>query len=174
MMMPLAVACASGGTPTPVGDAPVTEDVAKRLLTQADISTAGGDTGGLDQLVDDIFAVASAVDDTVAETTEALWNVRWIGSGRAGVLMTVTRFYDAADAHDALDQIEIGVAYTAMANPIGDRAALSPANPDVGVAVTFVHGRTLVALQLPVASDGSTLLDEPQLLALAKVIDAKL
>jgi hypothetical protein len=42
------------------------------------------------------------------------------------------------------------------------------------VAVTFVHDRTLVALQLPVASDGATLLDEQQLLKLATLIEAKL
>lgn len=168
-------ACAgSGGTPTPVGNEPLTEDVVERLLAKSDIETAGGDTGGLDLSVEDLLEIAALIDSTLAATTEARWGVRWIANGRPGVLMTLTRFHEASHAHAALDQIEHGVAYRAMDSAIGNRSALSPANPDVGVAVTFIHDRTLVALQLPVASDGATLLNEQQLLKLAMLIEAKL
>jgi hypothetical protein len=174
MVAGLVVACSPGGAPTPVGEGPLTADVAQNLLTRSDIESAGGDAGGLDRHVDDLLAVASDVDPTVASTTEALWNVRWIAEGRPGVLMTVTRFHDAASAHAALDKIEIGIAYEAMASAIGERSALSPANADIGVAITFISKRTLIALQLPVASDGATLLNEQQLLDLATALEAKL
>ena len=167
-------ACTGGETPAPLGNVPLTERVVEHLLAKADIETSGGDAGGLDRSVEDLLAIAIAVNPTLATTTEAQWSVRWTASGRPGLLMTLTRFHDATHAHAALNQIERGTAYRAMESPIGDRSALSPTNADVGVAVTFVRGRTLVALQLPVASDGATLLDEQQMLKLATLIDAKL
>ena len=168
------VACTGSETPTFLGDTPLTEDVAERLITKTEIQAAGGNVGGLNQSVEDLLEIASSIDPTLPTMIEALWSVRWTASGRPGALMTLTRFREAPRAHGALDKIESGVAYHAMDNAIGDRSALSPANADIGIAVTFVHGRTLVAFQLPVASDGSTLLNEQQLLALAAMIESKL
>jgi hypothetical protein len=158
----------------PVGDEPLTKTIVERLLTTSDIEAAGGDAGSLDRSTDDLLELASSVDASASATIEARWNVRWVGAGRPGVLMTLTRYHDAANAHEALDKIELGVAYRAMEDTIGNRSALSAANADVGVAITFVSDRTLVALQLPVASDGTTLLSEQQLLSLASLVEEKL
>jgi hypothetical protein len=170
----LVAACTGSGTPILLGDTPLTADVAERLITKTEIEAAGGNGGELNQSVEDLLEIASSLDTTRPPTIEALWSVRWTASGRPGALMTLTRFREAPGAHGALDKIESGVAYHAMNNAIGDRSALSPANADIGTAVTFLHGRTLVAFQLPVASDGSTLLNEQQLLKLAAIIEAKL
>ncbi len=170
----LVAACTGSGTPISLGDTPLTKDVAERLITKTEIEAAGGDGGGLNQSVEDLLEIASSIDATLPTTIESLWSVRWTASGRPGALMTLTRFREAPGAHGVLDQIESGVAYHAMDKAIGDRSALSPANADIGIAVTFLHGRTLVAFQLPVASDGSTLLNEQQLLELAAMIEAKL
>ena len=173
VVMVLVGACTSDATHPPIGNAPLTEEVVERLLTKSGVEAAGVDVGGLDRSVDDLLALASGIDATVSLTTESLWNLRWIGAGRPGLLMTVTRFHEAATAQAALDKIELGLAYHAMQIAIGDRSALSSANSDTGAAVTFLRDRTLVALQLPIASDGTALLNEEQLLKLATLVEAK-
>jgi hypothetical protein len=50
---------------------------------------------------------------------------------------------------------------------------LSLANSDTGAAVTFLRDRTLVALQLPIASDGTALMNEEKLINLARLEEAK-
>lgn len=117
----LIAGCTGGGTPTLLGDEPLTERVVERLLGKSDIEVSGGDASGLDRSVEDLLEIATAIDPTLAETTEARWSVRWTASGRPGVLMTLTRFREATHAHAALDQIEHGVAYRAMESAIGDR-----------------------------------------------------
>lgn len=173
LVLSLVAAGCSDEVAPPIGDSALTEEVVERLLPKSAIEDAGGDASGLDRSIEDLLEIATTIDSTRAVSVEALWSVRWTGEGRPGLLMTITRYRDAANAHDALDQIELGIAYEAMSDPIGDRSALSPANANVGVAVTFISGRTLVALQLPVASDGKTLLNESQLLTLAMNTEAK-
>ncbi len=157
-----------------IGSAVITENIIERLLTKSDIEQSGGDGRGLNQSIEDLLAFAIAIDNQLATTAEALWSVRWTASGKPGMLMTVTRFYEATDADAALDQIERGTAYRSMESTIGERSTLAPANADVGAAITFVRDRAMVSLQLPLASDGSTLLNEQQLLSLAITIEARL
>jgi hypothetical protein len=171
--MALVGACTSPGTRPPVGNVSLTEEVVERLLTQSAVEAVGVDVGGLHRSVDDLLALANGIDPTVSLTTESLWNLRWTAAGRPGVLLTLTRFRETAMAHAALDTIERGIAYHAMEIAIGDRSVLSLANSDTGAAVTFLRDRTLVALQLPIASDGTALMNEEKLINLARLEEAK-
>ena len=164
----------SGATPTPVGDGALDQQVVERLLTKSDIGDAGGDTGGLDRTVENIFAVASAAGREQVDGVEDWYSAWFMGTGRPGLLLTVKRYEDVAGALAALDSVEAGGAYASMADAVGDRSALSPVNPAIGAAMAFVDGRTLVSLQLPAASDGATLLDDVQLVALAELVERRL
>ena len=97
------VACTGSETPTFLGDTPLTEDVAERLITKTEIQAAGGNVGGLNQSVEDLLEIASSIDPTLPTMIEALWSVRWTASGRPGALMTLTRFREAPRAHGALE-----------------------------------------------------------------------
>lgn len=164
----------SSGAPTPIGDGALDEQAVQRLLTKDDIADAGGATSGLDRSIEDILAVAALVGVAQIDGVDVWLSVRFEGDGRPGLLLSVKRFDAIATALAALDRIESGSAYSAMANPIGDRSALSPSDPSIGAALSFAHGRTLITLQLPATSDGTALLDDAQLVALAEQVASRL
>jgi hypothetical protein len=174
LVLVLVGACASAGTQPLIGNAPLTKEIVERLLTKSDEEAIGIGVGELGRSVDDLLALASGIDPTVPLTTESLWSLRWSERGKPRLMITLTRFHQAPMAHAALEKIERGQAYHAMEVAIGDRSSLLSANSDTGAAVTFLRDRTLVALQLPITSDGAALLNEEQLIKLAILVDAKL
>lgn len=176
VLVALALTACSGpsGTPTPIGDGALDEQAVERLLTKFDIADAGGTTSGLDRSIEDILAVAALVGVAQIDGVEIWLSIRFEGDGRPGLLLSVKRFDTVATALAALDRIESGGAYAAMVNPIGDRSTLSPSDPSIGAALSLVVGRTLITLQLPGTPDGTALLDDAQLVALAEQIAPRL
>ena len=124
-------------------------------------------------------------DDVVVEDAFAPW--RFDGKGddafegacvirsylphSHGVIIEVLEL-DVRDRR--LDRIEAGGAYAAKVDPIGERSARALVDPSTGATLTFAHGGTLITLQVPAASDGATLLDDAQLLALAEMVASRL
>jgi hypothetical protein len=176
VLIALASAACSGasGTPTPIGEGTLDEQVVERLLTKSDIDDAGGATNGLDRSSEDILAVAALVGLAQVDGVEVWLSVRFQGDGRPGLLLSVKRLDDVATALGALDRIESGGAYVTMADPIGDHSAVSSLDPAIGAALSFVVNRTLITLQLPVTTDGVALLDDAQLANLGETIASRL
>jgi len=171
----LLAACGDTGTPTPIAEAPIDAAAVERLLTKDDIEDAGGSADGLDARVEDLREVAGMVDPVQIEGVDA-WFSRTITSlSRPGVLLSLRRFADPTRALGDLQGIQQGGAFEAMDPPVGDRSAIAQGDtPEQGTAIAFVKGRTLVVLQCPAATDGTTLLDPSQLTSLAEVLASRL
>lgn len=175
-LLTMAVAACSGSssTPTPIGARPLDQRAIERLLTTSDVADVGGRTAGLSRSIEDILAVASSVRLAQVDGVEGWFSVRFGGEGRPSLLLSAKRFTETSATNGALDRIEAGGAYAAMVDPIGDRSARALADPSIGATLTFAHAGTLITLQAPAASDGATLLDDAQLLALAELVASRL
>jgi hypothetical protein len=89
--------------------------------------------------------------------------------------MSLRRYEEQSRAFEELDAIEHGALFAAMAEPVGERSALAEgAIAEQGPAIAFVEGRTVVMLQSPSASDGTTLLDVEQITDLAQRVAGRL
>ena len=175
-LLTIAVAVCSGssGTPTPIGERPLDQRAIECLLTTSDVADVGGRTAGLDRSIEDILVIASSVGLAQIDGVEVWSSVRFGGGGRPGLLLSVKRFTETSATNGALDRIEAGGAYAAMVDPIGKRSARALVDPSIGAGLTFAHAGTLITLQVPVASDGATLLGDAQLLALAELVASRL
>ncbi|MDA1096678.1 MAG: hypothetical protein O3B84_05420 [Chloroflexi bacterium] len=176
MLLALLVAgCStSDATPTRIAGQVLDEDIVKRLVTGDDIAAVGGDGGGLSAGVENLREFAGSIDPAQVEGVDAWFTLRLASTDGPGLLLTIKRFASAVLANRALAVVESGGSFQSMDIPIGDRSALSPANPDSGAAIALLENDTLVSIQLPVTADGATLLDDQQLTSLARIIADRL
>ncbi len=165
----LAAACATSG------GALVDEGAVRRLLTVADIDAAGGRTDGLEPRVEDLRAIAEAVDAEQVREIQSWYGLHFERADRAiGLSLTVIEFDSAERASRQLDTIESGPAFEAMARPVGDRSASAGAGGGTGVALAFVSGRRLVTLHSIAAIQQEGLVDAAQVEALARLVEGRL
>ncbi len=175
LLTALVAACTtSDATPTRIAGKTLDEDIVKRLVTGDDVAVVGGDGGGLSARVEDLREFAETVGPSQVQGVDAWFSLSLTSSDGPGLILTIKRFASAVLANRALAVVESGGTFEPMANPIGDRSALSPANPDIGAAITFLENATLVSLQLPATADGVTLLDDRQLTSLAQIVADRL
>ena len=175
----LTVAAAACGTPvatpTPVGDAPLDEAALRRLVTVADLGAAGVQTDGLEVRVEDVRALAEAVD------AEQVLEIRsWYAlhferpDGASGLSLTVVEFDSVERAQAQLDVVESGPAFEPMAQPIGSRSASAGASEGTGAALALVDGRRLVTLHSIVVGVAEALVGAAQLEELARLVERRL
>ena len=168
-------ACGTGSAPTPVGDAPIDAQVMLRLLTVGDIGAAGGDTGGLDARVEDLRALAAAVDPGQVAGIRTWYGLLFQTADRGlGLTLTVVDFESEQRAHAQLDIVESGPAFAAMGAPIGDRSAVAGAGDGVGGAIAFVSAQRLVTLHSITGAAEDAPVDEAQLEELARLVEGRL
>ena len=172
----LAAACAtSAGEGTPAGEGLVDEEAVRRLLTVADLDAAGAQTEGLEPRVEDLRALAEAVDAEQVREIRSWYGLHFERADRAsGLSLTVVEFDSVAHAGRQLDTIESGPAFKAMAQPVGDRSASVGAGGGTGVALAFVSGRRLVTLHSIAATEQEGLVDAAQVEALARLVEGRL
>lgn len=164
----------SDATPTRVAGKTLNEDVVKRLLTGDDIASVGGNGDGLSTSAENLREFAGAIDPSQVEGIDAWFNLSLASNDGPGLILTIKRFTTIILANRSMATIESGGTFEVMENPIGERSALSPANPDTGAAIAFVKNSTSINIQLPVTVDGATLLDDQQLTALAQIVADRL
>jgi hypothetical protein len=170
----LAGCSASDATPTRVAGKTLNEVVVKRLVTGDEITSVGGDGGGLSASVEDLREFAKAIDPSQIEGVESWFSLSLASGDGPGLTLTIKRFTTTVLANRSMAIIESGGTFMVMENPIGERSALSLANPDIGASITFVENSTSISIQLPMTTDGATLLDDHQLTALAQIIADRL
>ena len=172
----VAAACGTAAAPpSPVGDAPLDEQAVRRLLTLADLDAVGAQTDGLEPRVEDLRALAEAVDAEQVREIRSWFGLHFERAAPAnGLSLTVLDFDSAERAQAQLDVIESGPAFEPMAQPVGDRSASAGPSGGVGAALAFVDGRRLVTLH-SIAIDGAEALVAPaQLEELARLVEERL
>ena len=166
----------SVAVPTPVGDAPVSEQVLRRLLTIDDLKASGADTSGLEVRVEDFRALGEAVDADQVRGISSWYGLRFErGDGGDGLTFSVIEYDSAEAAHDRLQQVETGPAFIAMTPPVGEGSAMAAAREaGTGPALVFVKARRFIALHTIVGSATGALVDATQVEALARLVDDRL
>lgn len=175
----LTVVAAACGTPavppSPVGDAPLDEQAVRLLLTVADLEAAGAQTDGLEPRVEDLRALAEAVDAEQVRDIRSWYGLHFERAAPVnGLSLTVLDFDSAERAQTQLDVIESGPAFDPMAEPIGDRSASAGPSGGVGAAVAFVDGRRLVTLHSIAVGGAEALVAPAQLEELARLVEERL
>ena len=157
------------------GDALLDEQAVRRLLSLADLDAAGAKTDGLEPRVEDLRALAAAVDAEQVREIRSWHGLHFERADRAvGLSLTVVDFDSAQRARRQLDIIESGPAFEAMARPVGDRSALARAGGGIGAALAFISGRRLVTLHNIAADEREALVDAAQVEALARLVEGRL
>ena len=162
--------------PTPVGDAPVNEQVLRRLLTIDDLKALGADTSGLEVRVEDFRALGEAVDADDVRGISSWYGLRFErGDAGDGLTFSVIEYDSAETTHDRLKQVEAGPAFVAMTPPVGEGSAMAAASEaGTGPALVFVKARRFIALHAIVGEARDALVDAAQLEALARLVDDRL
>lgn len=179
LLAALTVVAAACGTsvapPSPVGDAPIDEQTVRLLLTVADLGAAGARTDGLEPRVEDLRALAEAVDPEQVREIRSWYGLHFERAAPAnGLSLTVLDFDSAERALTQLDVIESGPAFEPMAQPIGDRSASAGPSGGVGAALAFVDGRRLVTLHSIAVGGAEALVAPSQLEELARLVEERL
>ena len=171
-----AAACgASAAEPAPAGDGPAEEQAVRQLLTVTDLADAGAETDGLELRVEDLRALAEAVDPDQVREIQSWYGLHFERTGRViGMSLTVVNFDSATRAREQLDLIESGPAFEPMAQPVGDRSASAGAGDGIGAALAFVSGQRLVTLHSIAAAGEEALIDAAQVDALARLVAGRL
>ena len=172
----VAAACGTpAAPPSPVGDAPLDEQAVRLLLTLADLEAAGAQTDGLEPRVEDLRALAEAVDAEQVREIRSWYGLHFERAAPAsGLSLTVLDFDSAERAQTQLDVIESGPAFEPMAQPVGDRSASAGPSGGVGAAVAFVDGRRLVVLHSIAVGGAEALVAPAQLEELARLVEERL
>ena len=172
----VAAACGTpAARPSPVGDAPLDEQAVRLLLTLADLEAVGAQTDGLEPRVEDLRALAEAVDAEQVKEIRSWYGLHFERAAPAsGLSLTVLDFDSAERAQTQLDVIESGPAFDPMAEPIGDRSASAGPSGGVGAAVAFVDGRRLVTLHSIAVGGAEALVAPAQLEELARLVEERL
>ena len=177
--MAVTVAAAACGTsavsPTPVGDGPLDEAAVRRLLTVADLDAEGVRTDGLELRVEDVRALAEAVDAEQVLEIRSWYALHFERADpMSGLSLTMLDFDSAERAQAQLDIIESGPAFEPMSPAVGDRSASAAAGDDISAALAFVAGRRLVTLHSIAASGAEALVGAAQLEELARLVEGRL
>ncbi len=172
----VAVACStSGSPPSPLGNAAVDEQAVRLLLTVADIEAAGVPTDGLETRVEDLRALAEAVDPEQVKEIRSWYGLHFERAAPVnGLSVSVLDFESPERARAQLDVIESGPAFEPMAQPIGDRSASAEPSGGVGAALAFVDGRRLVSLHAIAVGGAEALVGPSQLEELARLVEQRL
>ncbi|MCH7655192.1 MAG: hypothetical protein IIC95_04295 [Chloroflexi bacterium] len=165
----------SAPSPGPAGDAPSDEQAVGRLLTVSDLAAAGVRTDGLEVRLEDLRALAEAVDAEQVREIESWYGLHFERSERViGLSLSVIDFDSAERAGRQLDLVESGPAFEPMASPVGDRSAWAGPRGGAGAALAFVAGRRLVTLHSIAALGQEPLVDVAQVEALARLVEGRL
>ena len=182
MAVPLAaltLAAAACGTsvasPVAAGDAPLSEQSVRRLLTVADLDAVGAQTDGVELRIEDLRAVAESVDAEQVREIVSWYALHFEQADRvAGLSLTVVEFDSAVRAQTQLDVIESGPAFEAMPQPVGERSASAGPRGGTGAALAFVAGRRLVTLHSIAVGGAEELVAAAQLEELARLVEGRL
>ena len=170
----LVLTACSASEPEPSSGVSAGEQAIRQLLTVADLTAAGVRTDGLEPRVQDLRAVAGAVDIEQVRESESSYSMRFqLADFGTALNLFVTEYDSPERATRQLDVVESGPAFDPMAQPVGDRSAW--AGPGERIAVlAFVRGRHFVLVGSQAPDGAEALVDAAQLEALARLVEGRL
>ena len=171
-----AAACGTAGDPaSPSNGASAGEQAVRQLLTVADLAAAGVQTDGREARVEDLRAVAEAVDAEQVREIESWYSLRFeLAEFGTSLTLAVTAYDSAERAKRQLDVVESGPAFEPMTRSVGDRSASARPSGGAGAALAFVDGRRLVTLHSIAVGGAEALVAPAQLEELARLVEERL